>query len=135
VHAYAQRLVSVVKMANVLEKCTTEQQRSAVFFFCGQRDSMQRTFITKCFLFTLGSVCSVNRFTTGSRNSVKDVRKSQVMKRRYGFGRDNSQRIICCGFRRSGKEIGQMYQCWRRIWKNKFSPCSNITCFTFYIHL
>jgi hypothetical protein len=34
-HAYMQRLVSIVKMATLLEKCTTEEQRSVVrFFFC-----------------------------------------------------------------------------------------------------
>jgi hypothetical protein len=33
----------------------------------------------KCFLFTVESVCRVRRFTTGSRNSLKDVRKTQMM--------------------------------------------------------
>jgi hypothetical protein len=40
---------------------------------------MQRIFINKCFLFKVGSVCRVKRFTTGSRNSLKDVRKSLMM--------------------------------------------------------
>jgi hypothetical protein len=34
-------------------------------FLCEQKDSMQRIFIKKCFLFTVGSVCRVKRFTTG----------------------------------------------------------------------
>jgi hypothetical protein len=51
------------KMATVLKTCTIEEQRCA--FFCGQKDSMQRIFIKKCFLFTVGSVCRVKRFTTG----------------------------------------------------------------------
>jgi hypothetical protein len=33
----------------------------------------------KYFLFTVGRVCRVKRFATGSRNSLKDVRKSQMM--------------------------------------------------------
>jgi hypothetical protein len=33
---------------------------------------MQRMFIKKCFLFTLGNVCRVKRFTNGSRNYFKD---------------------------------------------------------------
>jgi hypothetical protein len=37
-------------MATVLED--TEEQRSVVRF-CGQKDSMQRKFIKKCFLFTV----------------------------------------------------------------------------------
>jgi hypothetical protein len=55
-----QRLVSVVKMATVLEEFTAEEQR-----FVGQKDSVQRTFIKKYFLFTAGSVCCVKLFTTG----------------------------------------------------------------------
>jgi hypothetical protein len=72
-------------MVTVLEECTTEEQRSVVcvcvffFFFCGQNDSVQRIFIKKDFLFTVGSVCSLKRFRTGLRNSLKDVRKTQMM--------------------------------------------------------
>jgi hypothetical protein len=33
----------------------------------------------KYFLFTLGSFCHVKRFTIGSKNYLKDVRKSQIM--------------------------------------------------------
>jgi hypothetical protein len=40
---------------------------------------MQRTLIKKCFMFTEGSVYRVKRFTTGSRNCLSDVRKSQMM--------------------------------------------------------
>jgi hypothetical protein len=40
---------------------------------------MQRIFIKKYFLFTVGSFCLVKRFTTGSRNILKDVRKSRMM--------------------------------------------------------
>jgi hypothetical protein len=40
---------------------------------------MQRIFIEKCFLFTMGSVCLVKRFTTGSRKSLKDIQKLQMM--------------------------------------------------------
>jgi hypothetical protein len=47
--------------------------------FCGQKDSVQRILLKKCFLFTVGSVCRVKRFKTGSGNSLQDVRKSQMM--------------------------------------------------------
>jgi hypothetical protein len=40
---------------------------------------MQRILIKKYFLFTVGSVCQVNRFKTGSKNSLKDVRRSLIM--------------------------------------------------------
>jgi hypothetical protein len=41
--------------------------------------SVQRIFVDKCFLFAVGSVSCVKRFTAGSRNSLKDVLKSQMM--------------------------------------------------------
>jgi hypothetical protein len=42
-------------------------QKSSVLLCvsCWKKDSLQRTFIKKCFLFTAGSVCHVKRFTTG----------------------------------------------------------------------
>jgi hypothetical protein len=49
-HAHVEGLVSVVKMATVLEEFTTEEQRSVVGF-CGQKDSMQRILIKKYFMF------------------------------------------------------------------------------------
>jgi hypothetical protein len=48
-------------------------------FFCGQKDSVQSIFIKKYFLFTVGSVYRVKRFTTESRNSLKHIRKSHKM--------------------------------------------------------
>jgi hypothetical protein len=63
-------------MTTVHEECTIDEQRSVVrFFLYVQNDAMQRIFITKRFLFTAGSVCRVNPFIIGSRNSLKDVRK------------------------------------------------------------
>jgi hypothetical protein len=94
-----------------------------------QTDSMKRIFTKKCFLFTLGSVCRVKRSTAGSRNSLKEVRKSQMMKRRCGSGWDNGQKLLCCGFRRTAKAMGQAYQCWWRI-------CREINVFsTFEYHM
>jgi hypothetical protein len=75
-HAHVQRLVSVVKIATVLEDILPKSS-VMLCLFSGQKDSIQRIFINKCFLFTVGSVCRVKRFTTESRKSVKDVRKSR----------------------------------------------------------
>jgi hypothetical protein len=49
------------------EDSTTDEQCSVVRF-CGQKDSMQRKLTKKFFMFTVGSVCRVKRFTTWSRN-------------------------------------------------------------------
>jgi hypothetical protein len=40
---------------------------------------MQSIFIKKCSLFTVGHVCRVKWFITGSINSLKEVRKPQMM--------------------------------------------------------
>jgi hypothetical protein len=40
---------------------------------------MQKVLIKKYFLFMVEGVCPVKCFTTGSRNSLKDIGKSQMM--------------------------------------------------------
>jgi hypothetical protein len=70
-HGQVQMLVSVVKMATVLEGVVPKSSVLLCVFW-GQKDSLQRVFIKKCFLYTVGSVCRIRRFTTGSRNSLKD---------------------------------------------------------------
>jgi hypothetical protein len=80
--------------------------------FCGQNDSMQRVFIKKYFLFTVESVFRVKRFTFGWQkfcwwlrgwNGGAEVAETTV------------ERLLCCGFRRTAKAMGQVYQCWWRI--------------------
>jgi hypothetical protein len=55
--------------------------KSSVLFcvFVGKRSEYKIILIKKYLLFTVGSVCRVKRFTTGSRNYLKDVRKSLMM--------------------------------------------------------
>jgi hypothetical protein len=52
----------------VFEEYTTEEQRPLVRFFLWEKGLMQRTFIKKYFLFTVGSVCCVERFTAGAES-------------------------------------------------------------------
>jgi hypothetical protein len=65
-------------MATVLEEHTTEEQRSIVLFLGGGAKGLNAKDIHKE-MFAGGSVCRVKRITTGSRNSLKDVRKSRMM--------------------------------------------------------
>jgi hypothetical protein len=58
-------------MATVLEAYTTEEQHS-LCVFCGQKDSMQRIFIKKCFLFRVESICRVKRFSLGGKRFADD---------------------------------------------------------------
>jgi hypothetical protein len=48
-------------------------------------------------------------------NWVANVSVMKKLKRRCGSSCDNSQRLICCGVRRTGKAMGQVYQRWWRI--------------------
>jgi hypothetical protein len=50
-------------MATVLEMYTAEEQLSVFLSFCGCKDSMQKAFIIKYFLITVGSICCVKRFS------------------------------------------------------------------------
>jgi hypothetical protein len=63
-----------------LEECNTEEQRYGVRYFWGAKGTnAQRIFTNKCFLFIVGSACRVKRFTSSSRNSLKDAGKAQTM--------------------------------------------------------
>jgi hypothetical protein len=103
--------------------------------FCVQRDSVQRILVKKCFLFMVGSVCHIKRFTAGWQtfhllwrgwNGGVEVAETTVKK------------LVCYGFQHSCTVMGQVYQCWWRICEEInvfFFRDPNITCFTLYIHL
>jgi hypothetical protein len=56
---------------------------------------MQRIFIKKCFLFTVGIVCRVKRFTAGSRNSLKDEKVETEVRK---WLRQHSKDFYATGF-------------------------------------
>jgi hypothetical protein len=89
-------------------------------------------------MFTAGSVCRVKRFTTGSRNSLKDIWKSKTTAPPGAeVGETTVRDYYAVGFDALVKRwdkcisVGGGYVEKR----NVFFPGSNITCFTFYIHL
>jgi hypothetical protein len=69
-------------------------------------------FIKKCFLFMLGSVCRLKSFATGWK-TFRWWRR--VWNGGAEVARTTDKRLLSCGFRRSGKAMGQVYQCWWRI--------------------
>jgi hypothetical protein len=102
-------------MTSAFDGCTTEEQ-SPVVCFLPAKGLNARIFIKKCFLFTVGNVCPVKRFTTESRNSLKDVRKTQMINEEVEtevrkWLRQQSKDFYAAGFRRTGKAIGQVFQC------------------------
>jgi hypothetical protein len=99
---------------------------------------MQRIFIKKCFLFTVGRVSHkavhnwVENFFQGLSKFVDDARPGRPGAE---VAETTVKRVLSCEFR--CKAMGQVYQCWWRICReiNVFFSGSNITRFTFYIHL
>jgi hypothetical protein len=82
-------------MATMLEEYTIEEQTSGVRFFC-RKDSMKMILVTKCFLFTVGNVCRVLRFITGSTNSLKDALKSHTMPNQVRKCLETAVEILLC---------------------------------------
>jgi hypothetical protein len=56
-------------MATVFED---SEEKFLLCVFVGKRTPMQSTFIIKCFLFTVGSVCRVKRFHLGDKRFADD---------------------------------------------------------------
>jgi hypothetical protein len=54
--------------------------------------------VKKCFLFTVGSICFVKKFTTGLINSLKDVKNSQMMADQVTLLR-LQQKQLCSGWK------------------------------------
>jgi hypothetical protein len=73
---------------------------------------MRMIFINKYFVFTVGSIYRVKLLTTG-------LQRFRRWRRGWNGGAEVTEtaveRLLCCGFRRTGKTMGQMYQCWWRI--------------------
>jgi hypothetical protein len=74
VHALVQRLVSVAKMATVLEKCKTEEQRFVVRYFLWARGLNVKDVHIEIFRFYGEKCLLVKRFTTGCKHFA-DERK------------------------------------------------------------
>jgi hypothetical protein len=92
VHAHVQSLVSVVKMATVLE-CNIEEQHSVVRFL-RVKGLMQRICIKKCFVFTAGSVCRVKLFTSGGKYFADEKVETEMRK----WLRQQSKDFCVAGF-------------------------------------
>jgi hypothetical protein len=94
-----------------------------------EKDLMRIIFTKKYFQLTVGNIFHVKWSTNGWK----------IFRRWSGWNRDAEvtettvKWLLCCGFRRTGKEVGQMYSCWWGICQeiNVFIPGSNITCLSF----
>jgi hypothetical protein len=71
VHAHVHRLVSVVKMATVLEECITEEQSTIVLFFWGKKTQCKGYSLRNISCY-VGKFCRVKRFHLGVRRFADD---------------------------------------------------------------
>jgi hypothetical protein len=122
-HERIQRLVFVAKMATVFEACTTEEQRSVVRFMWAKWLNVKNT--NKSFTFMLGSVCRVGWETWQTFS---------WWRRSWNGGAEVAETTVST-LLGTGKAMGHVYQCWRRICRetNVFLRL-HIMCFTIYIH-
>jgi hypothetical protein len=67
-------------MATVIERCTTEEQRSVLRFSLWAKELMHSMFINKYFLFTVGNICRIKRFTTGWQRFADEGVETKVRK-------------------------------------------------------
>jgi hypothetical protein len=79
-------------MVTFLE-CATEEQCSVVQF-CGQNDMMQRICMKKCFLFMVGSVCRLKRFSLVGRCFADDEEVEMEVQKWLR----TVKRLLCCRF-------------------------------------
>jgi hypothetical protein len=101
-------------MAIVFRECIAEEQRSVVRLLW-QDNSMQR--IHKEMFPLYGWKCLsrkmvhnwIEKFSQGRSNVEDDARQGAEV------AGTTVKRVLCCGFRRIYKTMGQVYQCWCRI--------------------
>jgi hypothetical protein len=81
-------------MATALEGCTIEDHHFGLHLY-GQKGSLQRIFMNKCFMFTVGSVCRVKRSTFRRRNIAYDGEVEMKARKRL---RQESKDFYAAGF-------------------------------------
>jgi hypothetical protein len=114
-------------MATVHDVYTNEEQRSVVRFLCGQKNSMQRIFIKKYFLSTVGCVCRLKRFHFGDKRFADSQKvETEVQK----WLRKQSKDFSATGFNALEKRWNKCIEV-----GGGCVPGSSITYFTFYIPL
>jgi hypothetical protein len=121
-------------MATVLEECTTGEQRSVVCFFVdkgldakGVHKEMFAVYGGKCLSCKMVHGC-IEKFSQGHSKVTDDAPPGAEV------AETTAKRLLCCGFRCTGKAMGQVLL--EDMLRNKcFFPGSNIMCFIFYIHL
>jgi transposase len=117
----------------VLEECTTKEQDSVVRLLWAK--GLNAKDIHKEIFSVFGGKCLslktihiwVEKFSQRRSKIADDTRPVAEVTE------TTVKRLLCCGFRRTGKAIGQVYQCWWRICREINVYFFNFECHIFYI--
>jgi hypothetical protein len=124
-------------MATVLEECNTEEQCSAVRFVWAEwlnaKDIHKEIFpayVGKC-LSRKAVQNWIEEFSQRRSKFADDARPSRPVAQ---VAHIIVEILLCCGFRRTGKAMAQVYQCWWRIC-GEINVSSRFENHMFYTHL
>jgi hypothetical protein len=106
-------------MATVLEECTNEELRSVVRFFLWAKELDGKDIHKEMFPVYGGKYMS----SKAVHNWVANVSlMTKRLKRGEEVAETTVKGLLCCGFRRIGKAMKHVYQCWWRICRHMFLP-------------
>jgi hypothetical protein len=103
-------------METVLESVLPDNSVLSFFFFFWAKGVIAKDIHKEMFL-VYGGKCSshkavhnlVEKFSQGRSKVADDARPDAEV------AETTVKRLVCCGFQRTGKAMGQVYQCWWRI--------------------
>jgi hypothetical protein len=130
-HAHVQRLVSVSKWRPCLRSVIPKSSVLLYVVSCGRRDSMKRISLEKLFMFTRKCLSrkAVHKW-------VQKFSRTFESRRWWNGGAELAEttvkKLLCCGFRRTGEEMGQVYQCCWRICR-EINVFSRFEYYKFYV--
>jgi transposase len=117
VHPHVQKLVSLVKMATVLEECSAEEQRSIVRFLWAKGFN-SRNFSKEIFPVYREKCVSrkvvynwVNKFCQGRSKVRKDARPYRPVEIATEAMWLRQLMLVYCGFLRTSEATGQEHGC------------------------
>jgi hypothetical protein len=111
----AHALIPVVKMATMFEESITEKQRSVVRFVSTK--GLNAKDIPKKMFPVYGRKCLMRKTVHNwvEKRSKRFAEEEEVETEVRKWLREQSKRLVCCGFRRTGKAMEHVCQCWCRI--------------------
>jgi hypothetical protein len=100
--------------------------------FCGQKFLIQMILIKKCFRIRWDIFVAWSYSQLGREILWRTFENWRWCPARCGSGSITVKRPLCCGFRRTGKAMGQLYRCWWKICQ-ELNVFPGFECHMFYV--